>query len=276
MDLKEHFADSEVGLPADDESGVESEWLDLCTMAVPSGSIWVGDPLFAWAEAQSSDGCLVEVPPGDYVVQAKALDFSNSKIVSRLRVLRVGCTSATLGAEVGEAGTDSAMLAVADQNALKRAFETVCANEYEACQGLVQEATSRPPGVLRPDPTADGLMAFVPSGSDGSGPVLELLSGGSRVGIESEVYPVPIRLRCPIETCAGYVVGDSVNTWCCEECGYEWDEREELNEAVSEIIDKYAHRQACYVKNGDNWDPVPVDQEPEDYQDLVEGELEDE
>jgi hypothetical protein len=89
-----------VGLRADDESCVESEWLDLCTMAVPSGSIWVGAPLFAWAEAQSEDGCVVEVPPGDYVVQARAFDFSGSKIVSRLRVVLKGCSSATLGAEI--------------------------------------------------------------------------------------------------------------------------------------------------------------------------------
>ena len=79
-----------------------------------------------------------------------------------------------------------------------------------------------------------------------------------------------------MDTCAGNVVGDSVNTWCCEYCGYEWDEREELNEANSEVVDKHYHRRACYDKDGENWAPAPADEEPRDYDDLVERELEDE
>ena len=54
MDLKEYFADCRVGLPMDDESGVESDWLLLCTMAIPNGVLWVGDPYFAWAEPPQS------------------------------------------------------------------------------------------------------------------------------------------------------------------------------------------------------------------------------
>lgn len=276
MDLKEYFADCRVGLPMDDEPGVESDWLFLCTMAIPNGVLWVGDPYFAWAEAQSGDGCVIEVPRGNYEVQAKALDFAESKIVSRLRVVREGCTSPKVGGEVGKSGTDSGMMAVADQKALKQAFEVACGNEYESCIELVEEATSQVPGVLRPDPSGEGALAFVPNGSDGSGPVMELLSEGDRVGVELEVYPVPVRLRCPIETCAGYVVGSSGSVWCCEDCGYEWDGREELNEAIAEIVAKHSHRQACYVKNGNNWGPVPVHEEPEDYEDRVEEELEDE
>ena len=41
-------------------------WLMLCTLDVPTGSLWAGDPHLANAD----DGCVVKVTPGRYVVEA--------------------------------------------------------------------------------------------------------------------------------------------------------------------------------------------------------------
>lgn len=85
-------------------------------------------------------------------------------------------------------------------------------------------------------------------------------------------YP-PIILRCPVETCIGWVRGGDDVSWYCESCSYEWDEREDFNEAIAEIIAQRPYRAACYVKNGDNYEPAPRKQEPADYELLVEAEL---
>ena len=87
-------------------------------------------------------------------------------------------------------------------------------------------------------------------------------------------YP-PIIVRCPIETCAGWVRGGEGVSWYCDTCSYEWDDRDEINQAVAEIIVARPYRAACYVKNGDNFDPAPRAREPADYESLVEAELDD-
>lgn len=87
-------------------------------------------------------------------------------------------------------------------------------------------------------------------------------------------YP-PIIMRCPIETCAGWVEGADDVSWYCETCSYEWDTREELNEAIEEVIANRPYRAKCYVKRGKNFDPAPPRKEPADYAALVEREIDD-
>lgn len=87
-------------------------------------------------------------------------------------------------------------------------------------------------------------------------------------------YP-PIIMRCPIETCAGWVHdGDDVS-WYCETCSYEWDDREEFNQAIAETVAVRPYRAACYVKKGDNYEAAPRKKEPKDYESLVAAELDD-
>lgn len=148
-----------------------------------------------------------------------------------------------------------------------------CDNEYEECIDLIEQQTTEAVGIVQPDPDGDGMLAFVSNGTDGRGAILELVSNGERVGVEFEIYPVPIRMRCPVESCAGWITGSEHGEWTCEECGYEWYNREEVNEAVSEIIQSHPHRAQCYLMIADNWGPAPIGQEPEDYEALVDTEL---
>lgn len=86
-------------------------------------------------------------------------------------------------------------------------------------------------------------------------------------------YP-PVVLRCPVETCAGWVYGGDDVPWECEACGNDWDDRGELNEAIDSIVQGRPHRAACYTKKGENFDPAPRENEPPNYETLVEEELE--
>lgn len=119
MNLKDHFNDRSIGISGDAEAVSESDWLPLCNLLVPTGTLWVGDPLMAWAEAQSGDGCLIAVPQGEYRIDAKVVESSDGGIVvSRVRVVLQAIESYSLGDVLGEAGTDSCQMAVADQNEL--------------------------------------------------------------------------------------------------------------------------------------------------------------
>jgi hypothetical protein len=274
MNLKDHFDDRSIGISRDAEAVSESDWLPFCDLPVPTGGLWVGDPLMAWAEAQSGDGCVIDVPQGKYRIDAKVLESSDGgRVVSRVRVVLQAIESFSLGDVVGEAGTDSCQMGVADQNELKAAFMTARDNEYEECIDLIEQQTSEAVGIVQPDPDGNGVLAFVSNGTDGGGAILELLSNGERVGIEFETYPAPVRMRCPVESCAGWVTGSENAGWTCEECGYEWYSQEEVNEAISEIIQNHSHRAKCYMMVADNWGPAPIEQEPKDYEALVETEL---
>ena len=81
--------------------------------------------------------------------------------------------------------------------------------------------------------------------------------------------------RCPEEGCTGWVSevddGDE-HFWGCGECGNVWYEREELDEAIEEIISQYPHRKSVYRRANGNWNPVALDDEPEEYEERVEEE----
>src|ERR1043165_6136151 len=50
------FLSGKMALP----SGERTEWLELCTIKVSSGKLWIGDPLIA----NEVDGCVGTVPCG--------------------------------------------------------------------------------------------------------------------------------------------------------------------------------------------------------------------
>ena len=85
-------------------------------------------------------------------------------------------------------------------------------------------------------------------------------------------------LRCPEVGCTGWVseVRDAdEHFWGCGECGATWFDRGDLDESIREAVEKYPYRKQCYRKSKDSWRPVPLKNEPDDYEDLVEQEADD-
>lgn len=82
-------------------------------------------------------------------------------------------------------------------------------------------------------------------------------------------------LRCPEVCCTGWVSevddGDE-HFWGCGECGNVWYDRGELDEAIGDIVSQFPYRKKVYRKSKGSWQPVPLDDEPEDYEELVEEE----
>lgn len=157
--------------------GRTNDWLAFCTFDVTSGSLWAGDPHVADAD----DGWITKVPRGRYVVEGVGRAEGRNRFVSRLRVRLQGAKNATTGKELGKTGTDSAMIGVCDI----KAFDRACARASEdEVQGAIDAQTEDGFGVVRLRKFPGAVMPFVPTGSDGTGPVHALVSGGKRVGIE--------------------------------------------------------------------------------------------
>jgi hypothetical protein len=157
-----------------------SEWMWYCELDVTTGSLWAGDPHLANAD----DGCVVEVPCGKYVVEGAGRSLEDDyRVVSKLRVRLQSALNPSVGDEVGDTGTDSAMIGVCDI----RAFDAACAGDSgEGVQDAVESQTETGFGVIDLDQLPGAIMPFVPIGSDGGGPVYSLMTGGECVGIQLE------------------------------------------------------------------------------------------
>lgn len=114
-------------------------------------------------------------------------------------------------------------------------------------------------GFLRHDCSVTAFLTGVWKGE------IQALAGG---------YP-PITLRCPIETCAGWAKGSAAGPWYCDECSYEWNDREEMDASIEEIIAARPYRAKCYVQKDGRYAPAPSSKEPKNYAELIEAELED-
>jgi hypothetical protein len=89
--------------------------------------------------------------------------------------------SLTIGKELGETGTDSAMIGVCDI----KVFEKACGRDPgDEVQDAIEAQTDGGFGIITLKKFPGAVVPFVPTGSDGSGPVFALMSGGKRVGIE--------------------------------------------------------------------------------------------
>jgi hypothetical protein len=180
MTLSEYLKKNRHSDPPAGTVGVETDWLALDTLEVPSGSLWVGDPYVCSAE----DGCVVKVPKGTYSVEAKAMDFAGRKRVSRLRVFRRGATQLTLGKRVGETLTDTGLMAVCDIVALGEAV----AGDNDAFNERVVNHNYKDCGTVRFTMSGPVELPYVAPGfGDCDGPVYGLRSGRRRVGIEVEI-----------------------------------------------------------------------------------------
>ena len=187
MTLKAYLQQSSEDQPAESTVGVETDWMMLATLKLTTGRLWIGDPQFAWAEANEGEGCVIDLPVGVYHVEAKGIDFNGSRFASRIRVYREGSQDITFGDPFGTAETDSAQIGVADQKALKSSFDTACGDDVDAALHMLEENIDSIVGVFEPVPGGDGRLVYVPSGlGDGGGVVLQLLSDGQCVGIEHE------------------------------------------------------------------------------------------
>jgi hypothetical protein len=153
------------------------DWLALCTLDVTTGSLWAGDPCVANAD----DGYVTKVPRGRYLVEGVGRAEGRHRFVSRLRVRLQSARHLASGKELGKTGTDSAMIGVCDIKAFDRACATALEGEV---QSEIEAQTENGFGVVNLRKFPGALMPFVPTGSDGIGPVHALVSGGKRVGIE--------------------------------------------------------------------------------------------
>ena len=152
-------------------------WLHFCTLEVTSGALWAGDPHLANAE----DGCVVKVSKGKYIVEGIGGSLGSDRVVSKLRVRLESVQQPTIGEEIGDAGTDSAMIGVCDI----KAFDAACGAESgDEVQEAIEEETAERFGIITIETCPGAVMPFVPTGSDGRGPVFALIYGGKCVGIE--------------------------------------------------------------------------------------------
>jgi hypothetical protein len=88
-----------------------------------------------------------------------------------------------------------------------------------------------------------------------------------------EIMSVFREIRCPHETCYGWVseVEESKNKYIlgCGNCGNIWIGRSELYAAILTITKKYPYRASVYIASTEGYSPVDLDEEPEDYVELV-------
>jgi hypothetical protein len=187
MTLEEFLEDSREGKPPEGTVGVETDWLPVATLKLTTGRLWIGDPQFAWAEANEGEGCVIDLPRDDYHIEAKGIDFEGVRFASRVRIYRDGSREITASDAFGDAGTDSAQIGIADQMALKASFYAACGDDVDAALDMLEENIDSAVGIFEPDPGGAGCLVYLPSGmGDGGGPVLRLLSDGQCVGIEQE------------------------------------------------------------------------------------------
>ncbi|MDH6254438.1 transcription elongation factor Elf1 [Chryseobacterium sp. H1D6B] len=82
-------------------------------------------------------------------------------------------------------------------------------------------------------------------------------------------------LRCPNAGCFGIIsfIEEEKPFWGCGECGTVWNKKSELFQDVKISIEKYPYRAEVYKKKRKGFIPAALEDEPEDYEDLVLAEL---
>jgi hypothetical protein len=170
MNLKEYLSQKTKA------KGKTKDWLPFCTLEVKTGKLWAGDP------NHIHDGCVVKVPSGKYVVEGIGIACGRDRFVSRLRVRLKTAKNPTLGKELGNAGTDFGTIGVCEIDAFEAAFKKD--GGADQVQAAVDSVMGGDIGILTVPEFPDAIMPYVPTGSDGSGPVIAVMSGGKRAGIE--------------------------------------------------------------------------------------------
>jgi hypothetical protein len=159
-----------------------SVWLRFCEFHVKSGFLWAGDPHLP----NAADGCMVKIPGGRYVMEGIGKAHGRTRVVSRLRVRLADVGDPKVGKEVGQTGTDSAMIAICDLKHFDQACDSLSGEEV---QSAIEKQTGKGFGIITINKDADAVMPFVPTGSDGTGPVFALMRGRTRIGFELSFEP---------------------------------------------------------------------------------------
>jgi TPR repeat protein len=162
-------------------TGEQSEWLDFCDLVLKGGNILIVDAQFVPSE---KDGLLVKLPPGNYSVQAKAVNYGGDVRMARLRVFQNG-TAPALAEKIGESWTDTAKTGICDFETFSQVWGTDDDASYKMIEPFFD--TEDEFGMATLDQACNAVMPFVSSGfGDGSFPVFELQADGQRVGFEIE------------------------------------------------------------------------------------------
>jgi hypothetical protein len=199
MKLKQYLAKGKE-VPPTGPTSEETDWMLVDRFIVSSGKLWIGDPGMAWAECRLGDGCTLKVPKGTYVVEAKARKFGHARLVTRLRTYLQGTKGLKLGKAIGEAGTDTAQMGVADPKLIAQALADAFGNDEDGILEALESAFDDDCGAYRPKAKATGCVVYVPSGfGDGGGPVWRLQASRQTVGVETEFISPEV------------AVGDSTN-----------------------------------------------------------------
>lgn len=167
--------------------GEETEWLEFTELNVPSGRLYIFDPLVSEG---IRDGLLIEVPAGLYQLKVKDLMTDKGSIFSRLRIVLPG-KEPSLGKVLGTTCTDVAMTCVSDDEALTPYREDY--GMWEKMQDKIFEVLqySVVYGIANLGTTPRDTFPVISSGSsDGEFPVRELIVDSTRVGAEVE-FAVP-------------------------------------------------------------------------------------
>jgi hypothetical protein len=182
-ELTQLLADDE--WPEEGTTGRDLGWFDLAELDLQSGTLWVGDPAFSWAELAGGDGIRITLEPGRYAVSAFVMAFGDGNFIARLRVCWAGTTKPTLGGELAEAGTDSAAVGVCDADQMLVAYRAEFDDDRTAGALFLETFDFQRAGLLRVASETGPALVYVQSGfGDGAGPVIELLDGQRRVGVE--------------------------------------------------------------------------------------------
>lgn len=78
------------------------------------------------------------------------------------------------------------------------------------------------------------------------------------------------QIHCPTSHCSGWVCFID-GFYGCGECGNVWFSKADLDQAIDEIIQQYAHRRQVYQKIDNSYQPL--ENEPSSYNALVETEI---
>lgn len=101
----------------------------------------------------------------------------------------------------------------------------------------------------------------------------KLCAGGLQRQISSFGGSVSKNIRCPVKACSGWVceVEDSPNHtfFGCGECGNVWWKKSELDQAISQAIEKSPYRAQSYLNTEQGWIAQPLKLEDPDFDQKV-------
>jgi hypothetical protein len=173
--------------------GNESDWLDIGSIELLSGCLSIGDAaLFPGDQAE------LDISPGNYLVQAKIMDYGIDRRICRLRAVLSG-----LSAErhhIGDISVDFGVIGVCDHSVFLAALEPFGKDldEYNAVYGHKLDAKEGYGRIVLSEQPLVTMIFVRPGWGDGCYDVYQLLVDTRCIGVEA-VF---------IEEDAGYLFED--------------------------------------------------------------------